>query len=188
VKRSLRAVGTYLLAVAMVGVVSLFGGPAAVGEAALAPASFAVIYEGGGFVGISPPGPFVGAPGDSLQTLWDSGSDGCCIRLTLLSGPAPVSGIAPGASVDGCCGWQPVLTFTQAGTYHFGLVWVPRGDGAGPPPPPANTAEFDVVIKAPVPTGADQCKGSGWQTFGVFKNQGDCVSFVATKAKNQPAG
>lgn len=34
------------------------------------------------------------------------------------------------------------------------------------------------------PTSKDQCKSGGWQTFGVFKNQGDCVSFVATKVKN----
>jgi hypothetical protein len=26
------------------------------------------------------------------------------------------------------------------------------------------------------------------QTFGVFKNQGDCVSFVSTRGKNPPAG
>ena len=32
------------------------------------------------------------------------------------------------------------------------------------------------------PTNKDQCKGAGWQTFNsprTFKNQGDCVSFVA---------
>jgi hypothetical protein len=28
----------------------------------------------------------------------------------------------------------------------------------------------------------------GWQSSGVFKNQGDCVSFVATNGKNPPAG
>jgi hypothetical protein len=39
-----------------------------------------------------------------------------------------------------------------------------------------------------LPTSKDQCKNGGWRTFGVFKNQGDCVSFVATKGKNQPAG
>jgi hypothetical protein len=39
-----------------------------------------------------------------------------------------------------------------------------------------------------VPTSADQCKKGGWQTYGLFKNQGDCVSFVATKGKNQPKG
>ena len=46
---------------------------------------------------------------------------------------------------------------------------------AGPPPPP------------PLPMSKDQCKGAGWQSFGVFKNQGDCVSFVATGGKNPPA-
>ncbi len=44
-----------------------------------------------------------------------------------------------------------------------------------------------VVVDAPVlPTSKEQCKNGGWQTFGVFKNQGDCVSFVATHGKNQP--
>ena len=38
------------------------------------------------------------------------------------------------------------------------------------------------------PTDTGQCKGGGWQTFGIFKNQGDCVSFVATGGKNPPAG
>jgi hypothetical protein len=33
----------------------------------------------------------------------------------------------------------------------------------------------------------DDCKNGGWKDFGVFKNQGDCVSFVATNGKNPPA-
>ena len=37
-------------------------------------------------------------------------------------------------------------------------------------------------------TSVDQCKKSGWETFGVFKNQGDCVSFVATGGSNPPDG
>jgi hypothetical protein len=36
------------------------------------------------------------------------------------------------------------------------------------------------------PTNMDQCKNGGWQSLGVFKNQGDCVSFVATGGKNPP--
>jgi hypothetical protein len=45
-----------------------------------------------------------------------------------------------------------------------------------------------VVIDAPaLPTSKDQCKNGGWQSFGIFKNQGDCVSFVATGGKNLPA-
>ena len=46
-----------------------------------------------------------------------------------------------------------------------------------------------VVSDTPsMPTSKDQCKKGGWQTFGVFKNQGDCVSFVATGGKNPPSG
>lgn len=38
-----------------------------------------------------------------------------------------------------------------------------------------------------VPTHADQCKTGGWMNYGTtFKNQGDCVSFVATGGKNEP--
>jgi len=44
------------------------------------------------------------------------------------------------------------------------------------PPPPAT-----------LPTTTDQCRDGGWQVFKVFKNQGDCVSFVATQGKNPPA-
>jgi hypothetical protein len=45
-----------------------------------------------------------------------------------------------------------------------------------------------------LPTTKDECKNGGWETFTgfqgqtIFKNQGDCVSFVATGGKNQPAG
>ncbi len=39
------------------------------------------------------------------------------------------------------------------------------------------------------PTSKDQCMNNGWRSFGsAFKNQGDCVSYVATKGKNQPSG
>jgi hypothetical protein len=49
-------------------------------------------------------------------------------------------------------------------------------------------ASGDIVVTdaQPFPTSKDQCKNGGWQTFGVFKNQGDCVSFVATGGRNQP--
>lgn len=40
------------------------------------------------------------------------------------------------------------------------------------------------------PTSKDQCKNSGWQTFNnpSFKNQGDCVSFIATAGRNAGRG
>jgi hypothetical protein len=36
------------------------------------------------------------------------------------------------------------------------------------------------------PATKDDCKNGGWQSFGQFKNQGDCVSFVATGGKKGP--
>jgi hypothetical protein len=46
----------------------------------------------------------------------------------------------------------------------------------------------DVYRVNTYPTSATECKNNGWKAYGVFKNQGDCVSFVATGAKNTPAG
>lgn len=40
------------------------------------------------------------------------------------------------------------------------------------------------------PANKDECKGNGWKTFDnpAFKNQGDCVSYVATGGRNGAAG
>ena len=42
-------------------------------------------------------------------------------------------------------------------------------------------------IAAEFQTSPEQCRNSGWQNFGYFKNEGDCISFVATGGKNPPA-
>jgi hypothetical protein len=49
-----------------------------------------------------------------------------------------------------------------------------------------------------LPTTTEECKNGDWQDFitdgsghhhtHLFKNQGDCVSFVATGGKHSPAG
>ena len=51
----------------------------------------------------------------------------------------------------------------------------------------AEGTEITVHDAPRLPTTKPKCKNGGWKTFGVFKNQGDCVSFVATKGKNPPA-
>jgi hypothetical protein len=54
------------------------------------------------------------------------------------------------------------------------------------------TESFTSSLAEPVliaPTSKGQCKNGGWKSFGTaFKNQGDCVSFVASGGKNQPSG
>jgi hypothetical protein len=37
-----------------------------------------------------------------------------------------------------------------------------------------------------LPDAKEQCKDKGFLIFGVFENQGDCVSFVTTNGKNEP--
>jgi hypothetical protein len=51
---------------------------------------------------------------------------------------------------------------------------------------PLTGGDIVVVDASPLPTSKDQCKNGGWRSFGTFKNQGDCVSFVATGGKNPP--
>jgi hypothetical protein len=48
-----------------------------------------------------------------------------------------------------------------------------------------NDVHFRTYVSV-LPTSKNQCKKNGWQEFGVFKNQGDCVAFVATVGKNPP--
>ena len=60
---------------------------------------------------------------------------------------------------------------------------------AGSPLEYVDNVTLSTVTRSPVlPSSKDQCTKNGWQSFNVFKNQGDCVSFVATGGKNRPAG
>ena len=52
----------------------------------------------------------------------------------------------------------------------------------------ADATEAPDPTQPQLPTSKDQCKNGGWQAYGVFKNQGDCVSYVASGGKNRPTG
>jgi hypothetical protein len=51
---------------------------------------------------------------------------------------------------------------------------------------PIFSGDITVTDTQPFPISKGDCKHGGWRTYVVFKNQGDCVSFVATGAKNPP--
>ena len=80
----------------------------------------------------------------------------------------------------------PYTTPTAGHTYSYVL----KGQGA-----PATFRQIDAsysdnngVYKIAVRrANGEDCKKGGWVAFGVFKNQGDCVSFFATGGKNPPA-
>jgi len=74
------------------------------------------------------------------------------------------------------------------------VIWLnPDGDFDQDPGEPIIIDQTFVVdrpcedARPKLPTSKDECNHSGWETYGVFKNQGDCVSFVATGGKNPPA-
>jgi hypothetical protein len=59
---------------------------------------------------------------------------------------------------------------------------------------PNGTVAMQITATAPttvnLPTSKDACKGSGWKSFtdsngNLFKNQGQCVSYVASNGKSQ---
>jgi hypothetical protein len=101
-----------------------------------------------------------------------------------------------GLHVEGLVSCVIVTGGGSADFVSFGLGPTPDLTGTETLDQPGPGLELDVTATVnvttppnPVPTTANQCKGGGWQkltdTAGTpFKNQGDCVSFVATDGAN----
>lgn len=51
---------------------------------------------------------------------------------------------------------------------------------------PAITVCADILAGPEDPD--TDCKKGAWEDWGVFKNQGDCVSYIVTNGRNAPAG
>lgn len=101
--------------------------------------------------------------------------------LVILSGQLPP---ASTCTVDGCGIWvgfdrpqADISSITFGPSSSFGDAFA------------IDDLRFNADV---IPMTADDCKKGGWKLFHIdgatFKNQGDCVSFVATGGKNQPAG
>jgi|tagenome__1003787_1003787.scaffolds.fasta_scaffold20774856_2 hypothetical protein len=101
----------------------------------------------------------------------------------------------PGVCASNCfVKWSDIVAANPTATIQGELI----NQGSGNPGIDANldaytfgangnatTWNFDPLTGPP--TSKDQCKDGGWQSFDnpTFKNQGDCVSYVATKGKNK---
>jgi hypothetical protein len=90
---------------------------------------------------------------------------------------------------------RPVDTTIYEGYLFNGAPTSCPAPGEPPPPDfadrgagPFLSGDVTVVDAPALPTSKDQCKNGGWRNFGVFKNQGDCVSYVETGGKNRQAG
>jgi hypothetical protein len=78
----------------------------------------------------------------------------------------------PGVGVDNV---SSQLVFTAAPTVcpPNTVVYRPGPDGDS-----VKQGEVTVHDARALPTSKEQCKHGGWRSFGIFKNQGACVSFV----------
>ena len=94
---------------------------------------------------------------------------------TVLVGSIVQAGAVTTITYSGDCVHQGINTCTATAIY--------AGDATHQPSQGVATI---TILPPPFPTSADQCKKGGWSTYGIFRNQGDCVSFVATKGKNPP--
>jgi hypothetical protein len=106
-------------------------------------------------------------------------------RVFFVDPPEPVSGElwvtdnGPAAFPPGA----PSLD-TFAGSERFPSTSPPD---CSAPAPPSDRVFGDIIVTAALPASKEQCKDDLWRDFGVFKNQGDCVGFVATGGRNAPA-
>jgi hypothetical protein len=125
---------------------------------------------------------------DSFLVLYDS--DGIT-ELARTDDSDPAWG--QGGSVSGLDSYLE-YTFATPGTYYIVVgrccEFTP---GVLPPPVPTGTSyELQVSIESAGPQTTEECKKNGWKAFEnpdgspMFKNQGDCVSYVATHGKNEP--
>jgi hypothetical protein len=101
-----------------------------------------------------------------------------------------VTGVAPFAPVSGSI--QPPSGSVISGTVFANDLGVSSIGVLG------GRGLYIVTITSPftavqsftvrcLPKDTAECKNGGWQSYGIFKNQGDCVSFIATGDKNPPA-
>jgi hypothetical protein len=72
-----------------------------------------------------------------------------------------------------------VGTFNQGQIGYFDDVQIVHGSGGG------FDRAYDFEPQIGPPLDKDECKNGGWMTFNtpVFRNQGDCVSFVASNGR-----
>ena len=142
-------------------------------------------------------GPYPGAYSAHVALRYSPGAGGLlnfsgAETFIVTSGSTVISGTKDIAGTGQCIGTE--FTMTMSGTYTASIAttagtYNDQGTWTGSAQTPLGLQEtFVSTLTQPVPTAPtdkDQCKKDGWKSFGLFKNQGDCVSYVATHGRNQ---
>ena len=102
-----------------------------------------------------------------------------------------VRGFGPIGSVNGVYGFNDFDSVTVTNAQVVNLTGGGFCGGVGPSENGGSFnafGGFDLQLAfLGSAIGKETCKHGGWTAFGVFKNQGDCVSFFASKGRNGPA-
>ncbi len=80
---------------------------------------------------------------------------------------------------------MPSARNVAAGAVVDGIAHVFGGHGADNSYLASHVA---LVPEEELPQRVEECRKDGWRAFGIFRNQGDCVSFVVTHGRNGPTG
>jgi hypothetical protein len=114
---------------------------------------------------LSPPEPTVGTDPNTGTVFWNTS--------------------VPGFYCDGGAAGSGFFRLDSPGFACWGTTPPCDASGCYGPPYYIPAVQFNAILTGP-PTSKDQCKDGGWMAFNnpSFKNQGDCVSFVATHGKN----
>ena len=89
--------------------------------------------------------------------------------------------LAPASSSSASCSVTYTPSANASAVRSDSITANYNGDSAH-----ATSSGSTNVTVLSLPSSTEQCKDGSWQNFVVFKNQGDCVSFVATGNKNPP--
>jgi hypothetical protein len=136
-------------------------------------------------------GPLGENPSGSVQLTTDQGAVSGTVTCVGVKGTLASIGVALQGTLPGGASAVVIHVATSTFARTMDIVAVNTAPTECPFPHGGGFSfTGDIVITgAPsLPTSKDQCKNGGWQTFGVFKNQGDCVSFVETGGKKPPGG
>jgi hypothetical protein len=143
---------------------------------------FEPVYQAGG----------AGALQDDTWQYWDALNGGAGVWWSTKD--------IPGVCAFNCfVSWSTILADNPNAKVKYGLGfnvgsgWTGQFSGAADGLTvgvSGNSTTYDFEVPVGPPTSKDQCKDGGWQTFNnpSFKNQGDCVSYVATQGKNPGNG
>lgn len=136
---------------------------------------------------------YVATPGTSTSDVVCADKTATTTTVTFGPGPFPETGTAYTATASVSPGDAGSATIVYSGDcVNAGNTCTATATYAGDETHLGSSAATSIVITFPVATSDNQCKKGGWQTLiddqgNRFKNQGDCVSYVATGGKNKGA-